>query len=323
MTVPRAPVTGAATSASRLLLGTMIVNAQEQERSSTLLDAAHANGINALDTAHGYAGGESERGIGAWMAARGNRQSVFILTKGAHPGGGVKRVTRKDIAADLHDSLVRLQTDYVDLYLLHRDDPAVPAGEIVEWLNEHHAAGRIQAFGGSNWRHERIQQANDYAAQHGLVPFAASSPHFSLAEQVDSPWGEGCVTLTGAGEQSARSWYAANRMPVFAYSSLARGLFSGRITRANYQGAADGACRKAYCHEVNFRRLDRASALAADRNLSVAQVALAYLLNHPLNLFPLIGAANEAEIQACVAAVAVKLTSAEMAWLDLQREDRC
>ncbi|MEZ4634705.1 MAG: aldo/keto reductase [Caldilineaceae bacterium] len=77
---------------------------------------------------------------------------------------------------DLHDSLARLQVDFVDLYLLHRDNPAVPVGPIVEVLNEHHKAGKIGAFGGSNWSPARIAEANAYAAANGLKPFVASSP---------------------------------------------------------------------------------------------------------------------------------------------------
>ena len=322
MAVPQGSVPGVEQPVSKLLLGTMIVSAQEQERSSELLDNAFANGITALDTAHGYGGGESERGIGVWMAERGNREEVTILTKGAHPGGDRKRVTYDDIAEDLGHSLERLQTDSIEIYMLHRDDTDVPVGEIVEWLNEHHAAGKIQAFGGSNWTYERIQAANDYAAAKGLTPFTTSSPHFSLAVQIDNPWGPGCVSLTGDSQAAARDWYIAADMPVFAYSSLARGLFSGRVSREDFEETADGACQKAYCYECNFERLDRATELAAEKGLSAAQVALAYALNHALNVFPLVGAANLEEIQANAEAASLELTPAEMAWLNLESDQR-
>jgi aryl-alcohol dehydrogenase-like predicted oxidoreductase len=174
---------------SRLVLGTMIISVQEPERSFALLDAVLELGGNTLDTAHGYAGGNSERGIGQWMAERGNREQVVVITKGCHHNADRKRVTPYDLAADLHDSLARLQTDYIDVYLLHRDDPDLPVGPIVEALNEHWQAGRIRAFGGSNWTHGRIQEANEYADAHGLRPFTASSPNYGLAEQVLDPWG--------------------------------------------------------------------------------------------------------------------------------------
>lgn len=322
MTVPHGSVPGVEKPVSRLVLGTMIINAQEQEQSSALLNAAFEQGMNTFDTAHGYGGGESERGIGTWMEERSNRDAVVILTKGAHPNQDRKRVTPFDITADLHDSLARLKTEYMDLYLLHRDDPGVPVGNIVEWLNEHHAAGSIHAFGGSNWGHERIQEANEYAEQHGLVPFVASSPHFSLAEQVEDPWGPGCVTLTGDRASAARTWYKSNNMAIFAYSSLARGLFSGRITRENFEDTADGACQRAYCHACNFDRLDRTQQLAREKGVSVAQIAMAYVLHTPLNLFALVGAATPEEIRANVEATALTLTAGEMAWLNLECDER-
>jgi len=256
------------------------------------------------------------------MAERGNRDSAVVITKGAHHNADRKRVTDFDIKADLHDSLARLGTDYVDLYFLHRDDPDVPAGEIVEWLNELHEQGKIRAFGGSNWTCERVCEANDYALARGLVPFTASSPHFSLAVQVDNPWGPGCTTLTGDGQAEARKWYRKTNMPVFAYSSLARGLLSGRITRENYKETADGACQTAYCHECNFQRLDRARELAAEKGVNVPQIAVAYVLNYPLNLFALVGAASRDEIRQLVEAAALKLTREEMAWLNLERQSR-
>ena len=236
---------------SRLVLGTMIIDARELERSFELMDAVVESGCTTFDTAHVYGGGNSERAIGRWMQERKNRDKMVILSKGAHHNADRRRVTPFDITSDLHDSLTRLRTDYIDIYLLHRDDPSVPVGPIVECLNEHLQAGRIYAMGGSNWRHERIQETNEYAEAHGLVPFAASSPNFGLAEQVEDPWGPGCVSLSGPNAAEARKWYEENQMPIFAYSSLGRGFFSGRITRENFEAQKekdmiDGACLRAY-----------------------------------------------------------------------------
>jgi aryl-alcohol dehydrogenase-like predicted oxidoreductase len=308
---------------ARLVLGTMIVSSRDLERSFALLDAVFALGGNALDTAHVYAGGDSERGIGQWMFERGNRDQVVVISKGCHHNADRKRVTPFDLAADLYDSLARLQTDYIDIYLLHRDDPDRPVGPIVEALNEHWQAGRIRAFGGSNWTHERIQEANEYATTRGLQSFTASSPNFGLAEQVLDPWGPGCVTLSGPQNVEARAWYEANRMPVFAYSSLARGFFSGRITPRNFkrtQKTLDRACRTAYCHEVNFKRLERAMALAGELGVTVPQIALAYVLGSPLDVYPLVGAANGDEFAQNVQALDLSLTAAQRAWLNLERE---
>ncbi len=314
-------IPGMAKPVSRLILGTMIISSQEKERSFALLDAVFEMGGNALDTAHVYAGGNSERGIGQWMRARANREQVVIISKGCHHNADRKRVTPFDLAADLHDSLARLQTDYVDVYLLHRDDSSLPVGPIVEAFNEQWRAGRIRAFGGSNWTHERIQAANDYAAAHGLQPFTASSPNYGLAEQVLDPWGPGCVTLSGPQNAAARAWYQDSQMPVLAYSSLGRGFFSGRITPANFdetRGSLDKACLTAYCHDVNFRRLKRAMALAEARGATVPQIALAYILRSPLNVFPLIGAVTGEEFSQNLAALDLPLSEEERAWLNLE-----
>ncbi len=305
---------------SRMCLGSMIITRQKPEESFALLDAAVAQGVNTIDTANVYAGGESERCIGQWLEARGNREQVVILTKGCHHDADRKRATPYDLTADLMTSLARLRTDYVDIYLLHRDDPAQPVGPIVETLNEHRAAGRLRAGGGSNWTHERLAEANEYAYKHNLAPMVVSSPNFSLAEQVDNPWGEGCVGLGGESGAAGREFYRRTGLAVFAYSSLARGLFSGRLTRENYREVADGACQRAYCHEVNFRRLDRLRELAAGRNLSVPQLALAWVLSQELNVFALVGAATPTELAANAAVAETILTPEECAWLDLRAE---
>src|SRR5438132_7659596 len=141
---------------SRLVQGTVMLRAATLDASFQLLDEVFAAGGNTFDAAHHYGNGECERVLGQWLASRGIRDQVVILTKGAHHSIDRRRVTPFDITADLFDSLARLKTDHVELYVLHRDDPNVPVGPIVEILNEHHRAGRIGAFGGSNWSIERI-----------------------------------------------------------------------------------------------------------------------------------------------------------------------
>jgi aryl-alcohol dehydrogenase-like predicted oxidoreductase len=303
---------------SRLVQGTVMVGSGELERSFELLDGVYALGCTAFDTAHVYGQGDSERTFGRWLNDRGLRGRVVIIGKGAHPNKDRARVTPYDITADLHDSLARLQTDHIDLYLLHRDDERVPVGPLVEVLNEHLAAGRIRAFGGSNWRHERIIQANAYARAHGLVPFAASSPNFSLAEQVEAPWA-GCISIGGPEGKAARAWYAKENMPLFTWSSLAGGFFSGRFNRDNlgtFESPLDKLCVKAYCYEDNFRRLERTQALAEAKGLSIAQVALAYVMSQPLNIFGLVGCQNAGEFESNLEACEHILTLEEMAWLE-------
>ena len=301
---------------SRIVLGTMILGMERKKESFSLLDAAFEYGINTFDTAAVYAGGDSQRCLGMWCTERGLRDKVVILDKGCHHNADRDRVTPFDLAADLHDALARLQSDHIDLYMMHRDDTSVPVGPIVEALNEHLSAGRIKAYGVSNWTLARIQEAIRYAQEQNLTPLAANSPNYGLADQVGNPWGPGCVSLSGSDHKSDRDWHVETQMPVFAYSSLGRGLFSGRITRDNYKEVADGACQEAYCHEVNFQRLDRAKEMAQQKGVSVTQLALAFVLNSPMATFALVGAENREEIAQCAAAGELDLSEAERAWLE-------
>ena len=136
-------VTGVDKPISRLAHGTMMLSVEELETGFELLDAVYDAGCRCWDSAHLYAGGDSERVLGQWSEARGNRAEIVILTKGCHHTPDRRRVTPFDLTSELHDSLARLHTDYIDIYVLHRDDPNVEVGPIVETLNEHHAAGRF------------------------------------------------------------------------------------------------------------------------------------------------------------------------------------
>lgn len=307
---------------SRLVQGTVMLSSEALAESFALLDEIYALGGNTFDTAHGYGEGDCERVLGRWVNERGLREQVVIIDKGAHHNHDRKRVTPFDITADLFDSLARLQLDAIDLYLLHRDDPTVPVGPIIEVLNEHQQAGRIQAFGASNWSLARLQAANAYAADHGLVPFQVSSPNFSLAEQLKSPWPD-CVTISGPENEAVRAWYQASQMPLFTWSSLAGGFFSGRFRPDNlstFTDYLDRLCVECYGSEANFQRLERAETLAAAKGLSLPQIALAYVLNQPLNIFALVGCRTGAEFADNLAALFLKLTAEELAWLDLQHD---
>ena len=221
-------IPGVCLPVSRIFFGTAIKPMLEGKSADEVLDAALSAGINAFDCARGY--GQAERVLGSWIARRGCRERVVVLTKCGNVGLlGRVHVNGAVIHRELKQSLKELQTGYVDIYLLHRDDPKTPVGEFVETLNEAKTQGLIRCFGVSNWTHERIQKANEYAAQHGLEGFSVSSPNFGLARQVADPWGGACVTVSGPENAAARAWYAEQNMPVLAYSSLGRGFFSGRF----------------------------------------------------------------------------------------------
>ena len=312
-------ISGVDKTLSRIIMGTMIIGLNNYAESAALLDDAVEQGVNTFDIAYVYGGGDSERAIGKWMEERGNRENIVVITKGAHPNRDRKRVTPYDITSDLMDSLARLRTDYIDVYLLHRDDPEKSVGPIMDCLHEHREAGRIRAFGGSNWTHGRIAEANAYAAGRGQAVMVASSPNYGLCEQVDDPWGPGCVTISGQIGAEGREFYIKENMPVMAYSSLGRGMLSGRVTRGNYKELLDSAALKAYAYDVNFDRLDRAGELAAKKGLSIPQIALAYILNQPFNVFPIVGAASKKELEEAAASVDITLTEQELTWLETGR----
>lgn len=305
---------------SRLVQGTVPVGTKKLEESFALLDAVIEQGGTTFDTAHVYGGGDNERAFGQWIRERGNREKVVILAKGSHHNQDRKRVTPYDIAADLHDSLARMQVEYVDLYVLHRDDPSVPVGPIVDALNHWKDEGVVRAFGGSNWSHDRIRQANEYAAEKRVTGFAVTSPNFSLADQLREPWSE-CVTISGPKNESARRYYAETQIPVFAWSSLAGGFFSGRMTRENAPEWQDYFMKLAvdcYASEDNFRRLDRVTEMAEQKGATIPQIAMAWVMSQPLNLFALVGCNNGAEIAANAAALDIELTPQELLYLDLR-----
>jgi aryl-alcohol dehydrogenase-like predicted oxidoreductase len=317
-------ITGLDKPVARLAQGTVQFSSANLDASFALLDGIYALGGNTFDTAQIYAGGASERTLGRWLHERGLREQVVIITKGAHHNSDRNRVTPFDIAADLHDSLARLKTDTVDIYLLHRDDESQPVGPIVEALNEHFRAGRIRVFGGSNWTYKRIQAANDYAAENGLEPFRMSSSNLALADRVQEPW-EGCLSIGGAAGAADRAWYQQTQMPLLTWSSLAGGFFSGRFRRDNLDTITRDFERNTahiYAHEINFERLDRAQALAREKGVTAAQIALAYLLQQPLNVYALVGCETPEEFADNAHALQVDLSPAEVAWLETGSPER-
>lgn len=309
-------IPGISKPVSRLVQGTVMMSADDRESSFGLLDAVFELGCTTFDTAHGYGRGAVERVFGTWLRDRGVRERVVIIGKGAHPQDGRERVTPEDIDSDVADSLERMGVDSIDLYLLHRDNPKLPVDPIVEALDRHVRAGRVSAVGGSNWSPARLAEAIEYAKQHGLTPFVASSPNLSLAIAHTPPW-EGCVSISA--DRAARDWYQQTRLPLFVWSSLAGGFFSGRFRRDNlarFENYFDKLCAASYGAEDNFERFDRAAELGRELHLSPAQVALAWVLNQPLDVFPLVGCRTGAEFRENAAAVDIVLAPEQLAWLE-------
>ena len=293
---------------------------QRLEAAFRLLDGMYAEGVNCFDCADHY----GEEPLGEWLEARGLRERVVILTKGAHHNRWRKRVTDFDILHDVHNSLAKLKTNHLDIYLLHRDDPTVPVGPLMDALNRCVDEGKLGAIGVSNWTIPRIEAANEYALKHGLRPFTVSSPNYGLAEQVEDPWGGGCVSLSGPDNRAARAWYAENRIPVFAYSVMARGFFSGRVKGddpATARQFMDAAGIKGYAHPDNFERLRRCERLAAEKGLSVPDIAMAWLFNQrALDVYALTSPSRPERMRGSIAASAIPLSDAECRWLDLETD---
>ena len=302
---------------SRLVLGTFPFMSWPQEKVDELLDAWLEAGGNVVDTAHSYGGGESEKKLGRWLERTGARDELVVITKGANAVEGRPRMNPEAIASDLAESLSWLRTDTIDIYMLHRDDPAAPVAPVLEALNAHEAAGTIRTFGASNWRTERLEVALREAGDRRLEPFSCSSPNLSLARQHTPPF----ANTVSAGAPEERRWYELRRLPLFAWSSQAGGFFTERHAAAD-PSEIDPRLVRAYHHDDNFARRERAQELARARGVTATQVALSWVLHQPFPTFPIIGPQSVEELHASLVALDLELTPEEVEWLDVGQRDR-
>ncbi|HWU45445.1 MAG TPA: aldo/keto reductase [Humibacter sp.] len=302
--MPYGSIAGIDKPVSRLVMG--CDNQTTLGHASAMFDDFVERGGNAFDTAYIYGGGQMERLLGQWTANRGIRDDVVIIGKGAH----TPHCDPESIVRQLETTLERLQTDHVDLYLMHRDNLDIPVGEFVDVLDEQVKAGRVRAFGGSNWTIERFEAANTYAAANGRQGFAALSDHFGLAHALDVPWA-GCEHLT---DPADREWLERTGTPLLPWSSQARGFFA-RADRANTE---DDELVRCYYSDENFERLERARSLAGELGVAPTAVALAYVLAQPFPTFPLIGPRTIEEARTSMAGLGITLTADQVRWLDLR-----
>ena len=223
-----------------------------------------------VDTARVYSSwipggdGTSERTIGRWLSRSGNREKVVLSTKGGHPAEpGLPRLDRESLRRDLAESLAHLNTDHVELYFLHRDDPRRPVGEILESLNEWVESGAVRALGASNWRASRIEEANRYAASHGLQGFTVSQIQWSLARTSPDKLGDPTLVCMTPAEYA---WYREQRFPVMAYTSQAGGYFSKALSGASLSPGDQAR----YGCEESSRRMERVKTICARRGVTPA-----------------------------------------------------
>ncbi|HZY49943.1 MAG TPA: aldo/keto reductase, partial [Devosia sp.] len=244
-----------------------------------MLDGFFEAGGNMYDTAYVYGAGYTEKLFGEWHRNRGVRKDVVIIGKGAH----TPLCYPDMIGKQLTQSLDRLQTDYVDIYFMHRDNLDVPVGEFVDAMDAEVKAGRIRGiFGGSNWTRQRMDEAIAYAKRKRRQAPAALSNNFALAEMINPIWA-GCIASSDA---PYKKWLKDHQIPNFSWSSQARGFFTdlaGRRKKSNTELV------NTWYSDKNFDRRDRAIKLARELGASPIHIALAYVLAQPFPSIPLIG----------------------------------
>jgi 1-deoxyxylulose-5-phosphate synthase len=295
---------------SRIALGTVGFRRERRESVFARLDAFVDLGGTLVDTAYSYEGGEAEAVLGDWLRARGRRDDLVLLTKCGHPDAAWRsRVRPEVVAGDLSVSLDRLGTDHVDVLLLHRDDPAIPAGELVAALDAEVRAGRARAIGLSNWTPARLEEAVAHAAGHRLAPIAVSSPYLGLAHPNGFPW-PGCVA---ADDAVSLDWHARHpEVALLAWSAQSGGFFADDFDPSRPSAAGTVA---SYQGEENVARRERARTLAAERGVTTAEIALAWVLEQPIRPLAAIGVRDPAHLRRAWRALDVTLTPADLHWL--------
>ena len=250
---------------------------------------------NFIDTARVYADwlpgghGASETTIGRWLAQRGGRDSIILATKGGHPdlkAMNVSRMSQSEISIDIEESLHCLQTDYIDLYWLHRDDTAIAVADILCTMERFVEQGKIRYYGCSNWRTPRIREAIDCAKTLGIEGFVGDQPMWSLAE-----WNPGVIGDPTLVPMSPELFdlHRATGLAAIPYSSQAKGFFT-KFAR-NGQDIAPPMKRR-FWNKRNLARAEKAMELASQMHIPVAAIPLAWLAGQPFVTVPIIGPRN-------------------------------
>jgi aryl-alcohol dehydrogenase-like predicted oxidoreductase len=258
--------------------------------SELVLDYYFDNGGNFVDTADmysqwapGHVGGESETIIGNWMKKRGNRREMVIATKvsklDTRPG-----LKPANIEAACHDSLRRLQTDYIDLYYAHQDDPDTPIEETLGAFDSLVKAGKVRYIAASNFTPERLQESLNISKAQGLVSYVASQDQYNLMDREY--------------EKTLMPTLKANGLSQIPFYGLARGFLTGKyrpgVTVESVRATGVG---NSYANERGWRMLEKLDQIARDKNTSVAAVALAWLRAQPTVATPIASATKLEQIK--------------------------
>jgi len=284
----------------------------DQTMSFRILDGLLDAGFNALDTADmysswipGHQGGESETIIGNWLKQRGGRDKVIIATKvGKLMGSGDQGLSPAWIRRAVEDSLRRLQTDYIDLYYAHADDPAVPLEESLQTFADLVAQGKVRALGASNYTAPRLKQALDVSARLGLPRYECLQPGYNLMDRQGF-------------EAELAPLCQAEGLGVAPYYALASGFLTGKYrSSADLADRARGAKVKDYLNDRGFRVLAALDAAAKRHGATMGQIALAWLMAKPAITAPIVSATNLDQLHDLLKAPDIHLDAETMADLD-------
>lgn len=284
----------------------------DEKQSFLLLDALRDAGLNFLDTADlysrwasGNSGGESEIIIGHWLRSRGGRDRIVIATKvGADMGDGGAGLSARYIKEAVEASLMRLGTDYIDLYQSHFDDLGVPLEETLGAYDDLVRAGKVRAIGASNYTAQRFAEALDCSERHGLVRYAAFQPHYNLVERSNY-------------EAEAADLCARRGIGVLPFASLANGFLTGKYRRLS--DLADRPRESSVAPYFNERGIAVLAALdkiGTRYAASPATIAIAWLMTKPTIHAPIVSATSISQIADLVNATELALDSEAVRLLD-------
>lgn len=288
-----------------------------EDNAFAILDRYFELGGNTIDTARLYGQSDpinhsgpalSEGVVGRWLLSRGMRKSTVLVTKGAHPDLNnitVSRLCKQVVDQELEISLSELKADYVDIYFLHRDNPEVPVGEIMDFLHEHVKAGEIRALGASNWSVRRINEANEWALSHGKTPFSISQIHWGLAYSLPESWGDATLKVMTPTEYEG---YLKNKIPVMAFGSQGSGYYTKKL--AGLPLKDDVALR--YENPTNLARIPVVKRLVDEIGCSPAAVCMAFLTSNPVQGAAIIGSSSIAQLEDSMSCCDLTLTPAQI-----------
>lgn len=277
--------------------------------SEAVLDAFSAAGGNFIDSADVYSvwkpgntGGESERIIGEWMRSRGNRSDVVVATKvGKLPGS--EGLGAKNVAAAAEASLSRLQTDYIDLYYSHADDPDTPLEESAAAFDALIRSGKVRAIGLSNYSGARIREWMAVADAQGYARPVAVQPHYNLVHRAEF-------------ESDLAPIAAEFNLGVVPYFGIASGFLTGKYRSvADAVGARSMGVQK-YLTDEGFAVIDVLTDIAREWKVEPASVALAWLRSRPSVVAPIASARVPEQLPALLASATLDLTAAQLSMLD-------